>query len=68
LIARTYRQTLAMTLASYAAPLGVIAGHGAAPIDRTTLFAWNAPVMVACYYLPALVMVLRRPNRRPPTP
>jgi hypothetical protein len=65
LIARTYRQALAFALTSWVAPFLSIAIHGAAATERATLLAWNAPIVVATYYLPSLLLVLMRPNDGP---
>ena len=62
LVARDYRQALIMALASWIPPGVVFLLHRTLAADRATLFAWNAPVIVLCYYLPLLVVVLRRPN------
>ncbi len=63
LVARSRRQALAMTLASWLPIIIVAALHGGAlAAERQTLFAWNAPVIVAVYYLPCALLILRRPN------
>ena len=62
LVARSYRQVLAFSIWSYAAPATAIAIYGSEPVERGLLFARNAPIIVALYYLPCLVIVLRRPN------
>jgi hypothetical protein len=62
LIARTRLETLILVALSFV-PFGV--AYATAPITRTmaeqTLYVGTA--IVCCGYLPALVMVLRRPNR-----
>jgi len=64
LLAENYTQALVLALASYVAPMAAIALHGVAPgVDRTVLFNWNAPVILACYYLPCAAIVLSRPNQ-----
>jgi hypothetical protein len=60
-ISRTRRQALAMALGSWAAPLIAILLHPSSA-DRTVLFGWNAPIILACYYFPCLAIVLFRPN------
>jgi len=60
-IARTRRQALAMALCSWVAPIAALALHPASA-DRTILFGWNAPIILACYYFPCLAAVLMRSN------
>jgi hypothetical protein len=63
LAAETRQQALAMTLVSWLPVVVVAALHGGAmSAERQTLFAWNAPVIVAIYYLPCALLILRRPN------
>ena len=62
LTAGTYRQALWLSLGSYVAPLIAIAIHGSAPVDLRVLVDRNAPVILACYYAPAAILVLLRPN------
>ena len=63
LVAQSRKQALAMTLVSWL-PVPVVAAlHGGAmSAERQQLFAWNAPVIVALYYLPAMIVVLCRSN------
>ena len=62
LVASSRRQALAFALGSYLAPAVAIALYGAAPMERGLLFARNAPIIVALYYAPCLIIVLLRPN------
>ena len=62
-VARSYRQALALSLASWVAPIVLIWMHPGGPFPRATLFAYNAPVVVWCYYVPCLLLVLSRPNK-----
>jgi len=64
LVAETRRQALAMTLTSWLPILAVAWAHGGAmAAERQTLFAWNAPVIVAMYYLPCAALILFRKTR-----
>jgi len=65
LVAQSYRQALVFSIWSYAAPVVAIAIYGSGAVERGLLFARNAPIIVAIYYLPCLVIVLRRPNKGP---
>ncbi len=62
-VARTYRQALALSVASWVAPIVFVSLHPGGPFPRTTLFAYTAPVIVWCYYIPCLVLILFRPNK-----
>jgi hypothetical protein len=62
LVARSHSLALRFALVSWLAPVGVILMHRTASADRATLFGWNAPVILALYYLPCLLLILRRPN------
>jgi hypothetical protein len=62
LAARSYREALWFSLGSYGAPLIAIAIYGMAPVDLRVLVQRNAPVIVACYYVPVAILVLARPN------
>ena len=66
-LARNRTQALTMTVASYGAPALAIALHGVSA-NRAQLFAWNAPIIFCCYYLPALAIVLLRPNAEDESP
>jgi len=69
LVAKNRQQALSMTLVSWLPVFLVEWLHGVIAAERQTLMAWNAPVIVAIYYLPALALILSRPNRHePPTP
>jgi hypothetical protein len=62
LVARSHSEALRFALVSWLAPVGVILIHGTTSADRATLFGWNAPAILALYYLPCLLLILRRPN------
>lgn len=62
LLARSYRQALLLAILSYVGPALAILLYGTSPVERTHLFAENAPIIVATYYLPSLGLVLVRPN------
>jgi hypothetical protein len=62
LAAQTYRQAILFSVASWVPALVSIVLHGSEPFDRATLFAFNAPIILVCYYVPLLVVILRRPN------
>lgn len=62
LAANSFRQALWFSLASYAAPFVSNTIYGSTPIDPRPLVARNSPVIVACYYLPVVLLVLLRPN------
>jgi len=62
LTAQSYRQALAASIWSYIAPAIAIAIYGAGAVERGLLFARNAPIILVLYYLPCLIIVLRRPN------
>jgi hypothetical protein len=62
LLAKNYRQALYVAVASWVAPVVAILDHGIGPMNRAPLFNLNAPIILACYYLPCLAVVLLRPN------
>jgi hypothetical protein len=62
LVAQSYRQALVFALASWIPVAIVLLRWGPGGTERGHLLAWNAPVIVACYYLPCLAIVIRRPN------
>ena len=62
LAAQTFRQAILFAVASWLPGLVSIALHGSQPLDRGTLFAFNAPIILVCYYVPLLVVILMRPN------
>ena len=49
-------------VASYIVPLIGTLMYGPGGVDLRLLVERNPPIIVACYYLPCLVVVLRRPN------
>ncbi len=61
LVARSYRQALAFAVLSWV-PVAVSLIHFGGGAERAHLFAWLAPLIVACYYVPCLAVVLSRPN------
>jgi hypothetical protein len=62
LIPATRVEMLAFALLTHIPRMANVALYGDAVGDRAQLFRHLGPLIVACYYLPALVMVLRRPN------
>jgi len=62
LVARSRRQALAFALASYVAPALSVVLYGMTPMERGLLFARHAPIILACYYVPCLIVILMRPN------
>lgn len=67
LVAHTYRQALTFAVASWVAPLMSLWHFGSQPVDRQSLLAWNAPLIVACYYIPCALVVLTRGNAHEPS-
>jgi hypothetical protein len=63
LVAQSYRECLVVAVVSWLAPAVAILLHGNAPVDRVQLFAQNAPIIIACYYVPATAFVLWRKTR-----
>ena len=62
LTANSYRQALWVSIGSYAAPLVAMAFYGSAAVDLRVLVGRNAPLILTCYYAPAAILVLLRPN------
>jgi hypothetical protein len=60
LVARTFRESLIVSLASWVGPCVAIVVHGSGPITHVAEFAENAPIIVCSYYLPCLALVLLR--------
>lgn len=62
LVPATLRESLVFALLTHLPATLVRWWYGPYIADRADLFHHYAPFIVGCYYIPALVMVLRRPN------